>query len=129
MINSYLGLNFEVIKKFDNSRYANGNDIRLVNLAPIALLSNFKFTTNSGKHLEDISHADLVSSIFKLITSSKDSDDLYIGFDRNRNRRRDQLAQNKNMKGKYHRKIMLMDIFGFAKCQVKKKPLTALVIN
>ena len=60
-LNSYLDLNFEVIKKADNSRYANGNDIRLVNLGPIALFSNFKLRTSSGKHLQDINHAHLVS--------------------------------------------------------------------
>ena len=38
LLNSYLDLNFEVIKKADNSRYANDNDIKLVNLAPIAFL-------------------------------------------------------------------------------------------
>ena len=32
LLNCYLDLNFEVIKKTDNSRYANGNDTRLVNL-------------------------------------------------------------------------------------------------
>ena len=36
LLNSYLDLNFEVVKKNDNSRYANGNDIRLVNLGPTA---------------------------------------------------------------------------------------------
>ena len=95
LLNSYLDLNFEVIKKDDNSRYANGNDIRLVNLSPIALFSNFKLTTSSGKHLEDISHAHLVSLMYKLITSSKDSNDLSIGFDNSRNRRKDELALKK----------------------------------
>ena len=119
LLNSYLDLNFEVVKRADNSRYANGNDIRLVNLGPVALFSNFKLTTSSGKHLEDISHAHLVSLMYKLITSSKDSNDLSIGFDNNRNRRRDELALNKNIKGKYHVKIMLKDIFGFAEHQEK----------
>ena len=119
LLNSYLDLSFEVIKKDDNSRYANGNDIRLVNLGPIALFSNFKLTTSSGKHLEDISHAHLVSLMHKLITSSKDSNDLSIGFDNSRNRRRDELALNKNIKGKYHVKIMLKDVFGFAEHQEK----------
>ena len=118
-MNSYFDLSFEVIKKDDNSRYANGNDIRLVNLGPIALFSNFKLTTSSGKHLEDISHAHLVSLMYKLITSSKDSNDLSIGFDHSRNRRRDELALNKNIKGKYHVKIMLKDVFGFAEHQEK----------
>ena len=88
-------------------------------MGPIALFSNFKLTTSSGKHLEDISHAHLVSLMYKLITSSKDSNDLSIGFDNNRNRRRDELALNKNIKGKYHLKIMLKDIFGFAEHQEK----------
>ena len=88
-------------------------------MCPIALFSNFKLTTSSGKHLEDISHAHLVSLIYKLITSSKDSNDLSIGFDNSRNRRRDELAPNENIKGKYHLKIMLRDIFGFAEHQEK----------
>ena len=67
---SYLDLNFEVIKTADNSRYANGNDIRLVNLGPIALFSNFKLTTSSGKHLEDINLSHTVSLMYELITSS-----------------------------------------------------------
>ena len=119
LLNSYLDLSFEVIKKDDNSRYANGNDIRLVNLSPIALFSNFKLTTSSGKHLEDISHAHIVSLMYKLITSSKDENDLSIGFDNSRNRRKDELALNKNIKGKYHLKIKLKDVFGFAKHQDK----------
>ena len=52
--------------------------------------------------------------MYKLITCSKDSNDLSIGFDHSRNRRRDELALNKNIKGKYHVKIMLKDVFGFA---------------
>ena len=95
LLNSYLDLNFEVIKKNDFSRYANCNDIRLANLGPVALFSNFKLTTSSGKHLEGISHAHLVSLMYKLITSSKDSNDLSIGFDNNRNRRKDELVLKK----------------------------------
>ena len=119
LLNSYLDLNFEVIKKADNSRYGNNDDIRLVNLGPIALFSNFKLTTSSGKHIEDISHSHFVSLMYKLITASKDSDDLSIGFDRSRNKRRDELALNKNIKGKYHLKNLLKDVFGFAECQEK----------
>ena len=119
MLNRYLDLNFEVIKKADNSRCGNGNDLRIVNLGPIALLSNFKMTTSSGKHSEDISHDHFVSLLYKLITCSKDSDDLSICFDRSRNRRRDELAQNKNMKGDYYLKVMLKNVFGFVECQEK----------
>ena len=88
-------------------------------MGPVALFSNFKLTTSSGKHLEDISHAHLVSLMYKLITSSKDGNDISIGFDNSRNRRRDELALNKNIKGKYHVKIMLKDIFGYAEHQEK----------
>ena len=119
LLNSYLDLNFEVVKKNDNSRYGNGNDIRLVNLGLVALFSNFKLATSSGKQLEDISHAHLVSLMHKLITYTKDSNDLSIGFDNSRNRRRDELSLNKNLKGKYHVKIMLKDVFGFAEHQEK----------
>ena len=78
------------------------------------MFSNFKLTTSSGKHLEDISHAHLVSLMYKLITSSKNSDDLSIGFDRSTARRRAEMTNNKNVKGKYHLRIMLKDVFGFA---------------
>ena len=50
LLNSYLDLNFEVIKRADKSRYANGNYIRLVNLGSIPLFINLKLTTSSGKH-------------------------------------------------------------------------------
>ena len=118
-LNSYLDLTFEVIKKADDSRYGNGNDINLVNLGPIALFSNFKLTTSSGKHLEDISHADLVSLMYKQITSSKGSHDLSIGFDRSSARRREEITNNKTVKGKFHLRIMLKDVFGFAEGQEK----------
>ena len=88
-------------------------------MGPVGLFSNFKLSTSSGKHLEDISHAHLVSLMYKLITSSKDSNNLSIGFDHSRNRRRDELAVNKNIKGKYHLKIMLKDVFGYAELQEK----------
>ena len=119
LLNSYLDLNFEVIKKADSSRYANGKDIRLVYLAPIALFSNFKLTTSSGKQLEDNSHSHRVSLMCKLITSSKGSDDLYIGFDHSNGRLRDDMTNKKNEKGKFHLRIMLRDVFGFTEHREK----------
>ena len=88
-------------------------------MAPVALFTNFKLTTSSGKHLEDISHAHFVSLIYKLITSSEDSNDLSIGFDRSRARRKDEITTNKNVKGKFHLRIMLKDVFGFVEGQEK----------
>ena len=57
--------------------------------------------------------------MYKLITSSKNSDDLSIGFDRSRGRRQDEMTDTKRVKGKYHLRIMLQDVFGFAECQEK----------
>ena len=57
--------------------------------------------------------------MYKLLTSSKDSDDLSIGFHRNRDRRKNELTNNKTIQGKYHIRIYLKDIFGIAKHQEK----------
>ena len=40
--------------------------------------------------------------MYKLLTSSKDNNDFAIGFDRNRGRRKNELSNNKIIKGKYH---------------------------
>ena len=119
LLNSYIELNFDVLKAATSNRYADTDDIRLVNLGPIAIFSNYKLASASGKHLEEISHAHIVSLMYKLLASSKDSDDLSIGFDRNRGRRKDELSNIKNIKGKYHNRIYLKDIFGYAECQEK----------
>ena len=57
--------------------------------------------------------------MYKLIRSTKDSDDLSIGFDRSRNRLKNELVLIKNKKGKYHLKILLKDVFSFAEHQEK----------
>ena len=119
MLNSYLELNFDVIHAVTNNRYVDGNNIRLVNLGPIALFSDYKLTTSSGKHSENIDHAHIISLMYKLLTSSKGSDDLSIGFDRDRNRRQRELTNNKTQKGKYHVRIYLKAVFGFSEYQDK----------
>ena len=119
LLNSYLELNFDVLQAVTNNRYVDANDIRLVNLGPIALFSNYKLTTSSGKHLEEISHGYIVSLMYKLLTSSKDSNDLSICSYRNRDKRKRELTNNKNIEVKYHIKIYLKDILGFAEHQEK----------
>ena len=57
--------------------------------------------------------------MYKLITSPRNTDDLSVGFDRDRERRQRELTNNKNKKGKYHVTIMLKDIFAFAEHQEK----------
>ena len=107
-------MNFDVLNAATKNRYVDADDIWLINLAAIALFSNFKLTTSSGKHLENIDHAHIVSLMYKQLTSKRGSDDLSIGFDRDRNRRKRELTNNKNIKGKLHMRIYLKDIFGFA---------------
>ena len=46
LLNGYLHLNFELIGKAEKSRYGNNNDLRSVNLGPIAFFSTFKLTTS-----------------------------------------------------------------------------------
>ena len=119
LLNSYLELNFDLLQAASNNKHLDANDIKLNNLGTIALFSNYKLTTSSGKHLEKISHAHVVSLMYKLLTSSKDIDNLSIVFDRSRNKRKRELTNNKNIKGKYHFRIHLKDIFGFAEHQKK----------
>ena len=99
------------------NRYVDGAVKRLVNLAVIALFSIYNLTTSSGKHSEEINHAHVVSLMYKLLSSSKESDDFSIGFERSRDTRKRELTNNKNIKGKYHLRIYLRDFFGFAEHQ------------
>ena len=119
LLNSYLELNFDVLHAATNNRYVDGNDRKLVILGTIALFSNYKLTTGSGKHLENIDHAHVVCLMYKLLTSSRGSDDLSIGFDRDRNKRQRELTNNKSQKTNYHVRLYLKDIFGFADYQEK----------
>ena len=112
MIKSYLGLNFDAIRNDNSNRFADGANIKLVNLGPIAFFSNYMLTTNSGKHLLEIIHGHIVSLMKKLLTSAKGIDDLSIGFDRDPVTMQKELTSNKNVKGKCHVRIMLRDGFG-----------------
>ena len=114
LLNSYLELNFDILQAATGNRYTEGADIRLVNLGVIALFSIYNLSTSSGKHLEEINHAHIVSLMYKLLSSSKKSVDLSIGFDRSRDRRKRKLNTIKNIKGKYRLRIYSKDVFGFA---------------
>ena len=117
LLNSYFDLNFDVLHAATGNRYVDNNALWLVNLGPSALFSNYKLTTNPGKHLEDINHAHIVSLMYKLIKSSRGSDYLSIGFDRSRDRRQRELTKKKFQKGKFLLTIYLKDVFGFAEHQ------------
>ena len=68
LLKSYLELNFDVLHAANGIRYVDNNVIGLVNLGPIALFSNQILTTSSGKHLEYINHAHIVTLMYKVIT-------------------------------------------------------------
>ena len=67
---SYIELNFDILLAATGNRCADGDNIRLVSLGPIALFSNYKLASSSGKHLEEISHAHIVSLMYTFLTSS-----------------------------------------------------------
>ena len=116
-LNSYLELNFDVLHATTNNRYADNNDIRLVNLGPIALFNKYKVTTSSGKHLQNVKHSHIAGLMYKLSTTARACNDLSIGFDRTRDTRQRELNNNKKIKGKYHVRIYLKDKFGYAQHQ------------
>ena len=115
----YNSLNFDVVHAATGNRYADSNDTRVTNLARIISFSKYKLSSNSGKHLKDISHAHTVSPVYKPITSTTDTDDLSIGFDRDLDRRQRELTHYKIKKSKFHLTIYSKDIFGFAERQKK----------
>ena len=119
LLGSLLRLNFDVLHAATDNRYLDGDDIRLVNDGPIALFSNHKLHSSSWKHIEEIDHAYIVCLMYKFVTIARNTDDLSIGFDRDRGRRQRESTNNKNIKGKYHVTIMLKDVFGFAEHQEK----------
>ena len=111
--NSYISLKFEVLKN-DDTRYADGDQISLVNFGPVALFSDAKLTTSSGKHLEKVDNLHPISLMYKLLTSNQQTSQLMYGFEESQATRRQELTNNKTEKGTFFVRIRLSDIFGFA---------------
>ena len=111
--NSFISLEFEVLKN-NNTRYADADEIGLVNFGPISLFSEAKLTTSSGKHLEKVDNLHLISLMYKLLTSTKSTSELLYGFEESTSVRRQELTNNKNEKGTFFVRIKLKDLFGFA---------------
>ena len=121
MLDSRLDLNFDVLHAAPGNRYVDANDIRLIICGSIALLSKYDLASSLGKHIECIIHAHIACLIYKLISSARGSDDSSIGFDRSRDRRKQEFTNNKKIKGKYHLSIYLRDVFGFRQWQEKQQ--------
>ena len=80
MFGGLLRLKFDVLHAATNTKYVGSTDISLVNLAHVALFSIYKLASSTGKHIEEIGHAHIVCLLYKLLTSSRDTDDLSNGF-------------------------------------------------
>ena len=111
--NSYISLEFEVLKN-DNTRYNNGDEISLVHFGTIALFSEAKLTTSSGKHLEKVDNLHPISLMIILLTSTYQTSQLLYGFEESTTIRRQELTNNKTEKRTFFVRIKLKDFFGFA---------------
>ena len=111
--NSFISLEFEVLKN-DNTRYADGDEISLVNFGPVVLFSEAKLTTSSGKHLEKVDNLHPISLMIKLLTSGSQTSQFLYGFEESTTIRRQELTNNKNEKGTFFVRIKLKVLFGFA---------------
>ena len=74
-------------------------------------------TSSSGTEVEEIDNAHVICLLYKLISSSRDSVDLSIGFHRSIETRERELNINKTTRGNYHVRNHLKDVFGFAEHQ------------
>ena len=96
MKESYLELDFKVTHRAGaHARYVDSDHIRLVNLGPIALFIEHRLTSSSGKKIEEVDNAHVICLLNKLISSSRDSDDLSIIFHRSNGVRERELTNNK----------------------------------
>ena len=94
LLNNYLEIHFDALQAASNNRYADNLDIRLVNLGPLALFSNY-VNNVFRKQFENIDHAHIVSLMYKLITIAGGCEDLSIGVDPDRIGRQRALTKNK----------------------------------
>ena len=118
MKDSYLESDFIVTHRAGaRKRYVDGDHIRLVNLGPIALFNKYRLASSSHKEIEEMDNAHVICLMHKLISSSRDSDDLSIGFRRSNGVREKEMTNIKTAKGDYHVRFYLEDIFDFAEHQ------------
>ena len=95
---SFISVEFEDLKN-DDTRYVDNDQIGLVNIGPVALFSEAKLTTSSGKHLEKVDNLHPISLMYKLLTSSQQTSQLMYGFEASSTIRRQKLTNNKSEKG------------------------------
>ena len=118
MKDSYLELDFSVTHRAGaHARYVDGDHIRLVNLRPIALFNKYRLTSSSGKEIEEVYNSHVFCLMYKLISSSRYSDELSIGFHRSNGIRERELSNKKPTKENFNVRIYPKDTSGFAEHQ------------
>ena len=91
--------------------------IRLVNRGAITFFNKYRLTSSSGKEIEEIENAHVICLRLNFLSSSRDSDNLSIGYHRSNEAREKELTNKKTTKGKFHVRIYLKGVFGFAEHQ------------
>ena len=94
---SYISEEFQHLKN-DDKRYANGDEISLVNFEPVALFCETKLVTSSGKHLEKVDNLHPICLMYKLLTSTQQTSHLMYGFEEAVAIRRQELTNHKTEK-------------------------------
>ena len=102
------------VLKQDDTRYADGDGIAVVNFGPVALFSEVKLTTSSAKHLEKVDNLHIIGIMHKLSTSQQQTSELMYGFEESQATRKQERANNKTEKLTFFVKTRLTDMFGFA---------------
>ena len=110
---SYISLEFEV-RNNNNTRYADGDEISLVNIGPVALFSEAKLVTSSRKHLEKVDNLHPICLMYILLTSQQQTSEMVYGFEENTAIRGQELTNHKPEKGTFIVRKKLKDLFGFA---------------
>ena len=87
--------------KNDETKFNDGDEIGLVIFGPVALFSEAKLTTSSGKHLKKVDNLHPISLMIKLLTSTYKTSQLLYGFEESTAIRRQELTNNKTEKGTF----------------------------
>ena len=97
--------------------HADGDLLRLGILAPIALYNKYRLANCNEKQTEEIGKAQDNCLMYRLVSSSRESDDMFVGFHRSFEAREREKTKLKTTKANHHVRIYLKDVCGFADCQ------------
>ena len=115
---SYFQIVFNVTHRAcAHARYADGDLIKLVNLAPIVQFHKNRLTSSSGEEIEEIDISHVICSMYKTLSSSRDSDVLSFCFHRSIDARERELTNKKATNGNCHVRNFSKDVFGLEERQ------------